>query len=94
MPDSSFWISLAVLGMAITLAVVQGRLSDRLIRLERKMDLLLRHEGIDPAPQVSPEVADLVRSGKKIEAIKAYREMTGASLVEAKERVEAIERGN
>ena len=39
------------------------------------------------------ELRALIESGQKIEAIKRYREMTGAGLAEAKEAVEAIERG-
>jgi ribosomal protein L7/L12 len=38
------------------------------------------------------EIRGLLESGQKIEAIKRYREMTGAGLAEAKEAVEAIER--
>jgi ribosomal protein L7/L12 len=39
----------------------------------------------------SPE--ELLRAGKKIEAIKRYRELTGASLKEAKDAVEMVESG-
>ena len=39
----------------------------------------------------SPE--ELLRAGKKIEAIKRYRELTGASLKEAKDAVELVESG-
>lgn len=38
-------------------------------------------------------VEDALRAGQKIEAIKRYREQTGASLAQAKDAVEAIERG-
>jgi len=48
----------------------------------------------DTAPQpVDDQLMDLIRSGKKIEAIKEYRERTGAGLKEAKDAVEALERG-
>ncbi len=39
----------------------------------------------------SPE--QLLRAGRKIEAIKRYRELTGAGLKEAKDAVEALESG-
>jgi ribosomal protein L7/L12/sugar lactone lactonase YvrE len=39
------------------------------------------------------EVAKLVQSGQKIEAIKRYRQLTGAGLAEAKDAVERLERG-
>jgi large subunit ribosomal protein L7/L12 len=38
-------------------------------------------------------VLALVRAGRKIEAIKLYRDMTGAGLKEAKDAVESLERG-
>lgn len=45
-----------------------------------------------PADQVEG-VAALVREGRKIEAIKRYRDQTGVSLKEAKEAVDALEDG-
>lgn len=39
------------------------------------------------------EVRGLVRSGKKIEAIKRYRELKHTGLQQAKDAVEAMERG-
>jgi ribosomal protein L7/L12 len=37
-----------------------------------------------------PRIAELVSSGKKIEAIKLYRELTGTGLAEAKAAIEAM----
>jgi ribosomal protein L7/L12 len=53
------------------------------------------------APSVRPPVVvqgsgpvhDLLNAGRKIEAIKRYRELTGVGLKEAKDAVEALERG-
>jgi len=42
---------------------------------------------------VDERLIALVQNGKKIEAIKLYRERTGAGLQESKDAVEAIERG-
>jgi ribosomal protein L7/L12 len=66
----------------------------RLQRLERKIDLILRHLGIeytepDPADDLAEPVRALADAGEKIQAIKAYRELTGAGLAEAKRVVEA-----
>jgi hypothetical protein len=91
MPDPSIWVILAVLGLGISIAVVQGRDHERLARLERKLNALLRHFEVDPtkgAP-LSDRVKELALDpSKKIQAIKAYREETGASLVEAKTAIE------
>jgi ribosomal protein L7/L12 len=44
-------------------------------------------------PNLDPELQAFVVGGRKIEAIKRYRELTGAGLKDAKEAVEALERG-
>jgi ribosomal protein L7/L12 len=46
-----------------------------------------------PAPALEEQVRRLVDQGRKIEAIKLYREVTGTGLKEAKEAVEMLERG-
>lgn len=70
---------------------VRKELSHRLNRLEGKVDLLLKHAGLEepPLPR-QDEVVALVRAGKKIEAIKVYREATGVGLAEAKSAVERL----
>ena len=69
---------------------------DRIGELERKVDFLLRELGLETKYASGAggggEVERLVRAGRKIEAIKAYRESTGVGLREAKEAVEALER--
>ena len=45
------------------------------------------------APPPAADVEALVRQGRVIEAIKAYREQTGASLVEAKQVVDRLRKG-
>ena len=45
-----------------------------------------------PSPAAEQDVASLVRSGRKIEAIKLHREKTGAGLADAKAAVDALER--
>jgi ribosomal protein L7/L12 len=42
---------------------------------------------------LNAELRSLLAEGRKIEAIQHYRESTGAPLAEAKEAVEALERG-
>ncbi len=70
----------------------------RLNRLERKVDFLLRELNLvekeeATLPDFGPvltAVAELVRQNRKIEAIKLYRELTGAGLKEAKEVVDRL----
>ena len=68
-------------------------LRQQLLRLERKVDSILAHLGIDWQAQLSDldsEIIDLMRQRQKIEAIKLYRANTGAGLVEAKSHVESL----
>lgn len=70
----------------------------RLVRIERKLDLILAHLGLayDDAARPSDldaETRRLADEGRKIEAIKAHRERTGAGLAAAKDAVEAYLRG-
>ena len=76
----------------------ESQIISRLNRLERKVDFLLRELNLvereeaallDFDPDIT-EVAALVRQNRKIEAIKLYREMTGAGLKEAKEVVDRL----
>ncbi|KOV59175.1 ribosomal protein L7/L12 [Streptomyces sp. MMG1121] len=85
--------------LALTLAVIGGILSAegrlvrtdrRLARVERKLDLLMKHLDLREEHPRMDEVAALVREGKKIHAIKVYRESTGAGLREAKEAVDRL----
>uniref|UniRef100_B8HS36 Large ribosomal subunit protein bL12 C-terminal domain-containing protein n=1 Tax=Cyanothece sp. (strain PCC 7425 / ATCC 29141) TaxID=395961 RepID=B8HS36_CYAP4 len=56
---------------------------------------LLRSRGMQQetvAPKSSPTVEELIRSGRKIDAIKYYRQLYGVGLKEAKEAVDSLER--
>lgn len=78
----------------VVLGAVEGRAASLRIqvrRLERKLDLVLRAMNITPdaCDELSEAVKEIARDpNRKIEAIKAYREETGASLMEAKQAVE------
>lgn len=73
----------------------------RLESIERKLDTILTALGIEiPPPQYGPggatlqpdvvqEIRSLAQAGKKIEAIKRLREVTGVGLKDAKELIEA-----
>jgi ribosomal protein L7/L12 len=67
----------------------------RVERLESQMRYLMRNLGLEPGEpppwQASAKVFELVRSGKKVEAIKAFREESGASLKDAKLFIERLE---
>jgi ribosomal protein L7/L12 len=70
--------------------------SVRLRRIERKLDRILSQLGIAPDDESVTGLSDAVRrladAGKKVEAIKAYRDETGAGLREAKEIIDGYMR--
>ncbi|MGP3949504.1 ribosomal protein L7/L12 [Streptomyces sp. 7N604] len=66
------------------------RIDRRIARVERDVDLVLGHLGIREADPALDRVGALVQEGKKIEAIKVYREVTGAGLKEAKDAVDRM----
>jgi ribosomal protein L7/L12 len=70
-------------------------LAQRVGRLERQIAFLLEHLGLEyedaPTEDVSPAVLELVRMGKKIQAIKLFREETGYGLKEAKDFIDSLD---
>lgn len=68
-----------------------GRLTHRIGVIERKLDLVLEHLGIEnPDDELEAQVRALLGAGRKIEAIKLYRARTGADLKSAKDAVEGM----
>ena len=74
------------LGILITLARTHASVS----RIEGRLNALLKHSGIDANAFAIEQAIDLMRAGKKIEAIKSLREFTGCGLAEAKQKVETL----
>ena len=95
--NESFFVGLVVGGLIAIAGGLRMASGDRrmreLSRIEAKLDALLEHEKIpfDPYSRVPSSVIDALRRGQKIEAIKAYREATGAGLKEAKEYIDDVQ---
>jgi ribosomal protein L7/L12 len=91
--DATFWL---VLGTFLMVLLSMARNSSSVAngsktsRLERKVDLILKHLGLDPNQGVDEKIMELMKAGQKIEAIKLYREQTGVGLKEAKDYVESL----
>ncbi len=90
--DATFWLVAAIFVLVLGSLATASRTSGdwRLVRLERKVDLILTHLGLDPNQGVNSEVMDLMKSGNKIQAIKLHRQQTGVGLKEAKDYVESL----
>lgn len=88
-------IALSAVALALLTAVIGSearlsRLDKRMRRIEHKLDLLTGRLDVRVDDPGLDEVAALVRDGRTIEAIKKYRDVTGAGLREAKEAVERM----
>lgn len=77
-----------------------SRVAQAIARLERKTDFILKQlklEYIDqPDDSIPPELAEvaaLLKQGKKLQAIAAYRKLTNADLQTANAAVEKLEMG-
>ena len=68
-----------------------GTLKRQSDRIEKKLDLILTHLGIPWGDETQEHIQELLRAGRKIDAIKFYREQSGASLKDAKDFVESLE---
>ena len=100
-----YWVALAITGLIACISIWiaarsfnmiggRSRSESRLARLERRVDAIAAHVGLppEPVPAGMDEVLALLADGRKIPAIKRYRELTGAGLREAKEAVDEIDR--
>ena len=85
---TGFSILLWLLLLALWASI--GDMAHRLESTEKRLALLLQHFNIDPDTVIltSPHVRQLLDAGDKIQALKAYRKETGASLKQAKEAIE------
>ena len=89
--ESVFWMCLATLIISLFSLSQKTTVVHDNSRLERKLDLILKHLQIEVDEGSDEEIRALLKSGQKIEAIKRYRERTGVGLREAKDYVEQFE---
>ena len=95
MPDA--WIIVIAVLAGCAIGLVFG-LYLLVPRTDPKLEALRTRSGIEPAAlndraahaAAVLEATDLLKQGRKIEAIKVYRERTGVGLREAKEAVERL----
>ncbi|MET8679626.1 ribosomal protein L7/L12 [Streptomyces sp. NPDC004647] len=89
--DIAVYLLIPLVGLlGATIERKLGRIDRRIARVERKVDLVMGHLGIRDADPEMDQVGALLLDGKKLQAIKVYREVTGAELKEAKDAVERM----
>jgi len=69
-------------------------IANKQLRIDAKLDLLLKLSGLefDPFKGLPAPVAEAVKRGDKVQAVKLYREAKGVSLKQAKAVIDEIER--
>jgi hypothetical protein len=70
-----------------------GQLEARVLELEQRLDFLYRRLGVHYGFQADADeqaIADALRSGGALEAIKVYRAMHNVDLASAKQAVETV----
>ncbi|MEU3457397.1 ribosomal protein L7/L12 [Micromonospora sp. NPDC006766] len=95
------WISLLVLLAVLVQLMVSGsgrraaadRQARQLAAVERKLNLIMDHLGIrEPEPGAPARVLEELMAGRKLQAIKVYRDATQVGLKDAKDAVELLAR--
>lgn len=76
--DLNSWLILMVLTISI-IGLIMTRSGSSVTRVERKLDALLKHAGIDISTIADKEALLLVKAGKRNEAIELYQDLTGAT---------------
>jgi ribosomal protein L7/L12 len=89
-PEHSGWVVLTVISASATVERRLSRNDHRVARTEEKLNAVLDHLGVVPTKPELDQVNMLVQQGQKVEAIKLYRETTGADLREAKIAVDRL----
>jgi ribosomal protein L7/L12 len=72
---------------------VLAQLGQRIEAIENQVAILSDRLGVSyerPLAEVPPEIVELARSGNTLQAIKRYRELTGASLEDARSVVMSL----
>jgi ribosomal protein L7/L12 len=85
-------VLLGLVGIALRSYGANAERDRKLAMMDRRLRLIMEHLDIrEPASDLHPVLREL-EDGRKIQAIKKYRELTGAGLKEAKDAVEEIAR--
>jgi hypothetical protein len=102
MGDDWTWYLVFTIGIGLLMVMVgnvlstqnreRARTNRRLADIERKVDAIINHLGVVVPDPDQPEVYRLLQKGRRIQAIKLYREMSGSDLATAKNAVDDLAR--
>lgn len=84
-------ILLAIASLATLLgAVILTTVNNHHAEVNRKLNRIMDHLGIQHADGDMAQVGELARAGKTVQAVKLHRQLTGSSLKEAKDAVDEL----
>lgn len=89
MNDTNIWIIPVIVILSIMFSTVISQLRNEIKRTNSILEKIAKQIGV-PEPPVDSVIKALVAEGKKIEAIKRYREITGVGLKEAKDYIDSL----
>lgn len=86
-------VALGFSSIALARPSKAAEIERKLALIDRRLKLIMEHLDIaEPQPPEMPSVVQELEQGRKIQAIRLYREQTGVGLREAKDAVEEIAR--
>jgi len=87
-------ILLILVSVALRLIEMRSRTGTLFYRVEAKLDLLLKQANIrfDPYANLPSEIAEAMRAGQRMKAIKLYMQSTGVGLKEANDFIKEFQR--
>lgn len=90
-PQSAWLLIAALIGWLVG-SGSRRKYDAELRRIERKLDLLMKNNGIEynPGADIPAHIIQKALNGEKIAAIKLYREHARVGLKEAKDAIEEI----
>ena len=90
-----FALGLILVGVGNTATARRDRLrrDARLQTIDQKLDAVIAHLGVQIQEPQYPEVEALIREKKHIDAVRLYRNQTGADLLTAKNAVDELTAG-
>lgn len=82
---------LAAAGVLIWMLAAISQIRSDIARMNANLNKIAKQVGVPDT--ITHELKNLISEGKKIEAIKKYRSVTGCGLFEAKEYIDSLSEG-
>ncbi|SHK20231.1 Ribosomal protein L7/L12 C-terminal domain-containing protein [Hathewaya proteolytica DSM 3090] len=79
----------AIITMIMVVIIAIERINSQLEHINNKLNKITKHLGLDEC-EIDEDLKKLIAEGKKIKAIKRYREHTGVGLKEAKDYIDSL----